>query len=890
MCCANASLLIKASNVPDVRHNLNGDQSGMIYSSENSTEQYASQTISGLIFLLSQGQSSSAFDILLDIDGSHRCHRRKIQYSDARNIVSELLLRERRTDSDSLDALVAQSPQDVVSVLLACARVNETVVPSQRAQFSFFKFPDFQFRRFAFSSLADQLCGQAFKKELHSLQDIQFDIESPLQLTFSGSPGNVCDGAQPKVCSQQTHHLNSDRELPLDLSEYGKTAVYRLSDWVLEMCVSGTQALKNPHETSFGDICERWFRYQDCGEISSVMNQSMAHGDAYRKLVDVVDKTKVTNGVMAAIVSYITMILHEYVICLNTPTSCVPHNECYATLNKSELWAEGLMHLLKLCEEAVNQSTSSVIDKILARPGRYYDAYAVNEIASTALTMCFHELSRAILRPSLPLADNLSSQTGGKDWFEKIECCDDEKIDINVLSSVLDSSALGAFRRVSYSCALLKFFGEEDETWIHSSDHEIVRKQCKVTSVDEKEDEEVFSNELFQLMTKDACNEPIVSATINENDKDSQIRLNLSRDLNMATSECVVETLRSKSLRASAESHTLSLKRKLAEYEDLDEKFQTRLLHIFVSRLKVYQHLGNLFSFALLGAGDFADALISQLNIASALCEKNEKFLSLRGRGSLTFVSAADPVGKLRRLNIHLQKSLQTALNLSFASDTVEADMELSSDVEHNGSQSLWSVGMHFHYKVNYPLNIVLTNCCVQMYSLLFDFFLKLRRATNGIHSLFILSRRVRLVRLRIHEEAQVRRMKTLLWQFCWEAQSFLYEVREKTMRVVLERFSDWKGDLWDDIDTIWQVKQRLEHLLQWSLDTCFLSSEHQGLLGVLTVGFQIIISVEGNLSKEDLLSRSPDDVEDMLRSASFSLKRRMHFFRDVLDRIGSRI
>lgn len=841
-------------------------------------------TIWNLVQLLSKGRLVSAFEILLDIDGSSRACRQSFHCPDARNAATELLLLNRRADSNLLIELAAQCPHDVVSVLLSSAQKSESVALSPRTRLSMFEFPRSGNSKYAFSPLAEHLCGQVLKEDLSGFSRAHYDSESSVHSPSAHSSEIVnARTAKSYVNTVPTYPL-SRNALTSNFTEQGERTLYRLSHRVLEMCVSGTQALKNLYEAHPDDILDRWVHSHDYGELHSIMNQSMAHGDVYCKLVDIVDKTDVKDGIMAVIVYHITSILHDYVKSLTTVANHIRPNECFVTLNRSEECAEQMMHLLAIFNEASPLDTRSVIRKILARPNRYYDSHAVNAMASTVLATCFHELNLAIMRPPPPPTDNACSLFSGTYWHDGVNSDDAAIVSSAILSDFLDSSALSAFQRVSFSRALLSHFGEEDKSWTLLQDCESTKRKGKIGFFDEEVGEEPLSNTVFQISVKDTGRISSASASTSDNCKENGVYLYLDPDLHTRPK---LETLSKSSSQATAESQTLSLKRKIAEYEDLDENFQARLLYLFAAKLKVYEHLNNLFSFALLGAGNFADALISQLDVAFAQCEKNEKFLSMRSKASLTFVSAADPIGKLRRIDLYLQKSLRTALNFSLAQDRVGAEMGLSSDVQHNGSQNLWGDRIHFHYKVDYPLDVVITNSCTQAYSLLFDFFLKLRRATNGIHSLFVLTRRVSNVRSRTINHTSMQKTRTLLWYFCWEAQHFLYEVREKTMRIVLERFSNYKEDLWADVDTVWELKRRLEHLLHWSLDTCFLSHEHQSLLGVLTVGFQIIISIEGKLHKSHISSRSSHDVEDMLRSATFSLKRRMHFFQDMLHRLG---
>ncbi|CDF40083.1 unnamed protein product [Chondrus crispus] len=351
---------------------------------------------------------------------------------------------------------------------------------------------------------------------------------------------------------------------------------------------------------------------------------------------------------------------------------------------------------------------------------------------------------------------------------------------------------------------------------------------------------------------------------------------------------------------ASTNSESLPLaiseyaKRLLSPLRFSDDEVQKKVLSFYVEDLRIFEHFGNLRAHILLGAGDFATILVEQIDAASRLSEEDESYIERRTHAALTFYGSAGPGIRSLRDQVHLNRCLRMALNL-YSKDAKAHTNCLSLDaVEDEGSRkvSLWGTAVEVQYNVDYPLDLLFSQKVLAMYSKIFNLLLRILRAKRSLRSLFMTSRRNSALRRSPHARfSSDKKVGSALWDFCWQAEHFVSVFGGFQTEQVLG--STWTAfqTSWDTARTIWELKDSHVQYLNDCTHRCLLESRHKSILGVMTEGFDIVINVEKQLSItiEDCtgMGRNSGDVFfDLLKSSSVSLRRRIVFLRDALQRL----
>lgn len=330
-----------------------------------------------------------------------------------------------------------------------------------------------------------------------------------------------------------------------------------------------------------------------------------------------------------------------------------------------------------------------------------------------------------------------------------------------------------------------------------------------------------------------------------------------------------------------------------------DKAVQEKVLNHLVSNLDLFGHLKNLMLHALLGAGDFANMLVEQIETTSSTSDANERYIQRRVRAARTFYGTSGGGGRHLRDQIHLNRCFKTALNLSSASDSpltdlisLEANPRKGSAESWSEKSSLWDMSMELKYKVDVPLNMIISEHALSKYSRIFDFFIRVLRAKKSLRNLFLVSRRNSVLN-RIRNDAVLRSKKLLvsLWQFCWQAEHFVSIFGGFEMDQVLgSSWTDFEKS-WSTVQSIWELREAHIGFLDGVIRRGLLGDKHKSVLGVMSGGFDIVVSLDKNISAvfasgTDGGETETTDTIDLLVSASASLKRRSAFLTDVLERL----
>ncbi|PXF43115.1 Gamma-tubulin complex component 6 [Gracilariopsis chorda] len=331
----------------------------------------------------------------------------------------------------------------------------------------------------------------------------------------------------------------------------------------------------------------------------------------------------------------------------------------------------------------------------------------------------------------------------------------------------------------------------------------------------------------------------------------------------------------------------------------IDELVQTKVMRSFVQDLDLFGHLKNLRSHILLGAGDFANALVGQIEGAARTSEATERYIQRRVNAAMTFYGTSGAGGRYLRDRTLLNRCLRTALNLYSRVHNPYADLLFMDSVSHvderesaSGKISLWDHSMEFKYHVEFPLNIIFSEEAMAMYSKISDFFLRVLRAKQSLRSLFVLSRRNSSLYKRSEERlSHNKRLQVAIWNFSWQAEHFVSIFGGFEMDQVLGTAWDKFKSSWENTDNIWDLRDAHMRFLNVSVRRCLLGEKHKSVLSVMSGGFDIVVKIDKQIISvcyPDMISApvETENVIDLLISASASLKRRSMFLTDVLGRL----
>lgn len=358
----------------------------------------------------------------------------------------------------------------------------------------------------------------------------------------------------------------------------------------------------------------------------------------------------------------------------------------------------------------------------------------------------------------------------------------------------------------------------------------------------------------------------------------------------------------------------------------IDIVVQREVLRYVIEDLGLYEHIHNLRAHVLLGAGDFANELIDQMDMATRTSEANERFIRQRANASMTFYGGGGPGERIVRDRAYLNQCLRTALNLCSSVANAHADL-LYLDSESGGSSDqtpgLWGKQMEMRYDVEYPLSIVITEEGMRKYSKIFCLFLRILRARKSLRRLFMSCRRKRDTNSGIkgvtvsssssssstplsssplpspslrsssdlfkHGGAVLGdpRLAARVWQFCWQANHFVSIFGGFVIEQVLGSCWDEFEAKWKHMSSVWEWRDTHRSFLDQCLRRCLLDVRDKTVLKVMTDGFEIVASVENDvvqLTARDVRewTEGARNVMDLLTSATASLKRRCAFLIDV--------
>lgn len=349
----------------------------------------------------------------------------------------------------------------------------------------------------------------------------------------------------------------------------------------------------------------------------------------------------------------------------------------------------------------------------------------------------------------------------------------------------------------------------------------------------------------------------------------------------------------------------------------IDMVVQREVLRYVIEDLGLYDHIHNLRAHVLLGAGDFANELIDQMDMATRTSEANERFITQRANASMTFYGGGGPGERIVRDRAYLNQCLRTALNLCSSVANAHADL-LYLDSESVGSSDqtpgLWGKQMEMRYDVKYPLSIVITEDGMRKYSKIFGLFLRILRARKSLRRLFMSCRRKRDTSSWIkgitvssssssssspssrsssdllkHSGAVLGdpRLAARVWQFCWQANHFVSIFGGFVIEQVLGSCWEEFEAKWKHISSVWEWRDTHRSFLDQCLRRCLLDVRDKTVLKVMTDGFEIVASVENDvvqLTARDVKewTEGARNVMDLLTSATASLKRRCAFLIDV--------
>lgn len=336
----------------------------------------------------------------------------------------------------------------------------------------------------------------------------------------------------------------------------------------------------------------------------------------------------------------------------------------------------------------------------------------------------------------------------------------------------------------------------------------------------------------------------------------------------------------------------------LAPLRRIDGVVQKVVLHYFVSELRLIDHLRTLRAHALLGAGDFANELLVQLDAASLVADTSERFMHRHATGAASYGN--DSTGDWHARNqTQLNHCLRTALNLYTTEPNPLADLiqlhSGSSSTDRSDEGRRISTGhaqfwqeIIVRYDVPHPLNVIITEESMGRYSRIFDLFLRILRARKSLRSLFLTSRRTRACGKALRQN---REFAEKIWNFCWHAEHFVSIFGGFEMEQVLGNCWTEFEKGWSTAKSIWELRDSHRSFLDGCARRCLLGEKHRSVLKVMTGGFEIVVNVDREITKLGLAdvvsgSREMHNVMDLLVSATASLKRRCAFLTDVLERL----
>jgi hypothetical protein len=355
--------------------------------------------------------------------------------------------------------------------------------------------------------------------------------------------------------------------------------------------------------------------------------------------------------------------------------------------------------------------------------------------------------------------------------------------------------------------------------------------------------------------------------------------------------------------------------------ERVDVLVQRLVFRYFTDTLQVGSHLQALWRYVLLGAGDFADVLVEQMEVASATADANEAFFAQRRASvdapTLTRLPSAPSMAATRQ-RTHLAECLRAALVACGAhadphARRIELQLDDRGDGDDTGSDdgddgrqdaagepsspSLWDRKTSVSYRAEFPLNLIISPAVMRRYSSFFNFFIRIRRASHALRRLFLTTRRQSSLRAHSTHAARAllddAHLCTRIWRFCWEAEHFIRIVGEHEAAQVLGA----RGAA-PDLDAlaggaadVWALRAGVAARLDAAARRALLGRRHAAVMRVVSGALDDVVQLERALAPAvDVgLRYSAAQVGGfvgVVDAAAASLQRRTKFLVVVLQKL----
>ena len=324
----------------------------------------------------------------------------------------------------------------------------------------------------------------------------------------------------------------------------------------------------------------------------------------------------------------------------------------------------------------------------------------------------------------------------------------------------------------------------------------------------------------------------------------------------------------------------------------VDMGVEKEIFSFFVQEIRVFDHLKVLADFGLLRAGNFADVLVDHMNVAEKRTQANERFITRRVNAAKTFYGSSGAGGFALRKQRHLLDSLRSAFNsVGRSSDDCIELFSIGTGGWETNDSSLWNTCFEIEYDATFPLTMIVTSDALRMYSKLFNFFLSVHRARKSLRSLYLRTRRPRIMKSVRYSDERYRRLWTAIWQFSWHADHFVsivggYQFNQLHGVALNEFEASCKS-----IKSIWELSELHTTFLSDANRRVLLEERQQSVMRVITSAFDLIFQVEVEIARvQDNTGQFPEiswqRLMNKVESGTDGLRRRSTFLNDVLEKL----
>eukprot|EP00177_Eucheuma_denticulatum_P006617 GFKZ01012037.1.p1 GENE.GFKZ01012037.1~~GFKZ01012037.1.p1 ORF type:complete len:847 (+),score=107.59 GFKZ01012037.1:68-2608(+) len=838
-------------------------------------------TIPQLFHHLAGGSVSDAYEVVIDLDGSHRLANITPQLPPnypKEAILIDLYLAGRHSDAHRLANLLNHPQIDdaVLQVFAVAAHINPPNLPSPTTVFSTPYLPPRP------ASLPPAT-SYPFLTDPHLTTTTESVPSSPLSDHDLGAFDKcVLDRT---VGVSQTRVTSVDTVLPISAIAHPHTAPPSPAGETHE---PHTRPQPEPNHL----LSPAHLFTVGSSEISSALYIAQVHGNAYTKLNQYTERFRNAhnNAAAALLHRWVSDSVRDYLRALRPAERFVPRNAPIGLLCESEGCVEEMLHQIDMLERLGVQGDVIGLKRLDDTAWSYYAPRAAHELGYMVSSMCFHDVQSMISfnlhgvgREQIPLEYQRLHD------FQPAS----EQTRADMLPSVFARGADVLFARARYCTTLFRdtsgglVDGSElagvlgfGHTPRNSSFGDSMSGGSSGASDARLGDEVGHDLKYFRL--KEMSEESGCGMDAGDGED--------KRGLGEYRSSSVLWRERSFSERGDrdgfGEFMSLGVRRRLSALEEFVEGVERRVCDAYLSENKLLEHYKVLLKLALLWDGEFAETLVSQIQAAAEVFERNERFIHARTEAGLTFYGASSMGGTGFRRDEYLQKCLKFALNSSGIVSVEGTEIGLSC-VSGGLGGDLWAGRFELRYVPKFCVREVVDGECMRMYSVLFDLFVRVRQARRNVHDIFVRFRRgfPRYDRGWGGGLEGSCRVWAKLWQFCWNANFFVSVVSENTMEVVLR--DKWCEDLLKGmcVDNLEEVCREHREFLMRSERSCFLGEKNGKVIGVLMGGLQTIFNVKKDLMRKMELDVGMQSIGDMLSGATASLKRRYAFFQDVCER-----